>query len=132
MEFEIATLFAGDPAAMELCARFCDALLARWPECTLKFSRTQLSFSDGVGFAFASRPPRRAPGGVLVSLGLRAPLHSPRVFAQTEPYPGRWTVHILLRSADELDAELMSWIDDAHEYAVERAARRGRRKTSNG
>ena len=127
MDIEALAFFDRDPAALTLYAAFRDALLARWPEAAIKFSRTQISFSDGVGFAFASHPPRRTPGGVLISLGLRGPLHSPRVLSQTEPYPSRWTVHILLRGADEIDAELLGWLEDAHEYAVERAARRGKR-----
>lgn len=127
MEIEALALFERDPSALPLYGAFREALLARWPASQIKISRTQISFSDGVGFAFVSRPPKKAPGAVLISLGLRGPLASPRVFAQAEPYPGRWTVHILVRDQGELDAELLTWLDEAHEYALERAARRGRR-----
>ena len=126
MDIETLAFFDRDPSAMPLYEAFREALLARWPGAKVKISKTQISFSDGVGFAFASRPPRKAPGAVLISLGLRGPLASERVFAQTEPYPGRWTVHILVRNPSELDEELMGWLEEAHEYAVERAAKRGR------
>lgn len=115
-----------DPVALELYERFRDELLTRWPRCAVKVSKTQVSFTDGVGFAFVSRPPKKAPGVLLISLGLRAPLESPRVFAQTEPYPGRWTVHILVHNVCELDRELLGWLEEAHEYAVERGLKRGR------
>lgn len=124
MDMETLAFFDRDPSAMPLYEAFRAELLARWPGVKIKMSKTQISFADGVGFAFVSHPPRKAPGAVLISLGLRGPLHSPRVFAQTEPYPGRWTVHILVRDRSELDEELMGWLEEAHEYAVERGARR--------
>ena len=126
MDMETLAFFDRDPSAMPLYEAFRDKLLARWPGVKIKISKTQISFADGVGFAFVSHPPRKAPGAVLISLGLRGPLSSARVFAQTEPYPGRWTVHILVHGVDELDEELLTWLDDAHEYALERGARRGR------
>lgn len=126
MDLETLAFFERDPSAMALYEAFRGELLARWPAAKVKFARTQISFADGVGFAFVSHPPRRAPGAILVSLGLRGPLESPRVFAQTEPYPARWTVHILVRGKNEIDGELLGWLEAAHEYAVERAARRGR------
>ncbi len=124
MDIETLAFFDRDPSALPLYEAFRGELLSRWPDSGIRISKTQISFTGGVGFAFVSFPPRKAPGALLISLGLRAPLHSPRVFAQTEPYPGRWTVHILVHDRDEIDEELLAWLDDAHEYAVERGARR--------
>ena len=45
------------------------------------------------------------------------PVDSPRIAVKCEPYPGRWTHHIVLASADEIDAELLAWIDRAHQFA---------------
>lgn len=124
MDIDTLAFFDRDPSVLPLYEAFRDELLARHPNSKIKISKTQISFTDGVGYAFASFPPRKTPGALLISLGLRAPLQSPRVFAQTEPYPGRWTVHILVRNPAKLDEELLAWLDDAHEYAVERGARR--------
>ena len=33
----------------------------------------------------------------VLTLGLSAPLESDRVAAKTEPYPGRWTTHFVIR-----------------------------------
>lgn len=125
--FEEVFFFRDDSSALTVYGVFRDALLTRWPQCVIKCSKTQISFTDGVDFAFASYPPRKLLGAVLISLGLRAPLNNPRVFAQSEPYPQRWTVHIIVHSVEEVDAELLDWLDDAHEYAVERLARRRRK-----
>ena len=127
MAFETLAFFERDPSALPLYEAFRDALLARHPGAQIKIQKTQISFTDGCGFAFVSHPPRKAPGGVLVSLGLPARLDSARVFAASEPYPGRWTHHFILRGPEEIDGEFLDWLDAAHEFAVERYARRHRR-----
>ena len=35
----------------------------------------------------------------------------------TEPYPGRWTVHIPLFDSKEIDKEILSWIKEAYLFA---------------
>ena len=58
------------------------------------------------------------PEGYLVlTLGLPAPLDSSRAAVRTEPYPGRWTHHIIISRPDELDDELFSWIAEAYRFA---------------
>ena len=37
---------------------------------------------------------------------------------QAAPYPGRWTHHILIGSAGELDEELLSWLRQAEAFAL--------------
>ena len=34
-----------------------------------------------------------------------------------EPYPGRWTNHVLLSREDEIDEELMDWLREAYDFA---------------
>ena len=35
-----------------------------------------------------------------------------------EPYPGRWTNHILITRPEEVDVELMEWLREAHNFAL--------------
>ena len=51
-------------------------------------------------------------------MGLHRRLDSPRVAVAVEPYPGRWTHHILLTAAEEADGELMDWLAEARDFAV--------------
>ncbi|WP_418232505.1 DUF5655 domain-containing protein [Butyricicoccus sp.] len=37
--------------------------------------------------------------------------------AKTEPYPGRWTTHIVISSPSELDDELFDWVEQAFYFA---------------
>lgn len=47
---------------------------------------------------------------LLVTFGLGEPLASPRVAVVVEPYPGRFTHHVLVEREEELDEELFSFL----------------------
>ena len=55
---------------------------------------------------------------IILTLGLPYRLGSPRAVAVSEPYPGRWTTHFVVSSPDEIDAQMLSWITEAHDYAL--------------
>ena len=54
---------------------------------------------------------------ILVTFGLPFRLVSPRVWQATEPYPGHWTHHVVVSGVEELDAELMGWIDASYDFS---------------
>ena len=72
-------------------------LLRRWPQTRIRVQKTQISFSDRYIYACVSflRAKRKA-----------------------EPYPGRWTTHIVLSEPEQLDEELYDWVSQAHGFAV--------------
>lgn len=123
-------IFAAETRA--LCAALTEAILRSCPEAEIRESKTQLGFFHGCGFAWLSQPPRRRKGWpenyILLSLGLRAKIDSPRVAEAVEAYPGRWTNHILITSENEIDAELLEWIGEARAFALERGLKRGKLK----
>jgi hypothetical protein len=53
-----------------------------------------------------------------VTFGLEHKAESPRIDIATEPYPNRWTHHLLISKPDEIDEELMGWIKEAAEFAT--------------
>lgn len=118
--------FAGHADALPLYEALRDRVLTELDGAHIKVSRTQIAFANRHNFAFVSfLPVRRAgrrPGTyITVSFGLRARVDSPRIDAATEPYPERWTHHVLVASPDQIDDELMGWITEA---AVFSAAKR--------
>ena len=54
---------------------------------------------------------------LVLTLGLSHPLNSPRVKAMSEPYPGRWTVHIPLYKPEDVDEEVIEWVKEAYIFA---------------
>ena len=122
---EMATeeeFFAGNPEAWGLYEALKKELVWRYPEMEVRVAKTQVSFFDRLMFGCVSftRVRRKAemPAHfITLTLGLPEPVDSPRIAVKCEPYPGRWTHHIVLASVDEIDAELLAWIDRAHQFA---------------
>ena len=97
-------------------------LTAAFPDTRVKVQKTQISYYNRHLFACASfqRVRRKAelPDAYFVlTLGLPSPLGSPRVAAKTEPYPGRWTTHLVVSDPADLDDELFAWIAQAYDFA---------------
>ena len=45
-------------------------------------------------------------------------IESPRIDVAAEPYPNRWTHHMLISRAEEIDGELMEWVREAAEFSA--------------
>ena len=60
----------------------------------------------------------RPPVWMTVTFGLGYRKGSPRIDIATEPYPGRWTHHVMVGSVDEIDEELLGWIQEAAEFSA--------------
>ena len=41
----------------------------------------------------------------------------PRIAQATEPYPGRWTHHLLVSTPEDLDGQLLAWLQEAYAFA---------------
>ena len=112
--------FDGKPEELGLY----EALLARIAalgEYSVVVHKTQISLKNRRVFACVSMLrvlPKKLlpPRFIVLTLGLPYPLDSPRIAAKTEAQPGRWTHHIVLSGAEELDAELLDWLRQAYEF----------------
>lgn len=58
------------------------------------------------------------PAYIVVTFGLERRETSPRVAAAAEPYPNRWTHHVLIERPEELDEELMGWVKEAYDFSA--------------
>ena len=123
MSPEILFFFDKHLPALPLYEAFEAAVLEAVPEAAIKVQKTQITFSNRHGFAFVSfLPARRAKDRpehyITVTLGLNRRLDSLRVDKVSEPYPGRWTHHLLLSSQEEVDGELLGWVREAAAFAA--------------
>lgn len=117
-----ALFFDSHLEALPLYAEFLCGVRRICPAVQEKVCKTQISLSCGRVFACASflrvlPKAKLPPASFVLTLGLPAPLLSPRVAARTEAYPGRWTHHIVLSRREDLDAELFSWVCQALDFA---------------
>ena len=123
-ELDLDTLlfFDGHHAALDLYQTFEPMLLDAFPNVNKRVQKTQITFYNRhvfacVSFARVKRKAELPEGYMVITLGLPSPLDSARVAVKVEPYPGRWTHHIVISQPEELDDELLSWIRQAYDFA---------------
>ena len=109
--------------ALDLYRELETLLYDLFPLVNKRVQKTQITFFNRHVFACVSfaRVKRKAclpAEWITVTLGLPAPLLSERAAVQTEPYPGRWTTHIVVSRPEDLDAELLSWVREAYAFAA--------------
>lgn len=117
---DVLFFFDGHPAELALYEALFRAMEQAFPAGRVKVQKTQISFYGRHLFAAASLPVRRRKDWpkicLVVTLGLGYRLDSPRVAAASEPYPGRWTHHILVSEEGQIDGELMGWLREAWDF----------------
>ena len=87
----------------------------------IRVTKSQVAFNRKKAFAWAWVPDRYLHGKhapLVLTLGLRYRDPSPRWKEIVEPHPGRFTHHLELHSAAEIDGEVCSWLRAAWEAAV--------------
>ena len=105
--------------ALALYQAFERKVLAACPDTCIRVLKSQITFENRHGFAFVSLPRRKTPElAIVVSFGLSYRVDSPRIWQAVEPYPNRWTHHVLVSDETQLDGELLGWIKQAAAFAA--------------
>lgn len=125
MTAEEAVFFAGHEEAWALWLVLREKLSQELAPFEIRIAKTQLSLASGCLFACVSFPRAKQGGVLLLSFELPFRMESPRVWQAVVPYPNRWTHHVPLSRASEIDAELIGWLASAQAFAM---TRRGKSK----
>ena len=123
MSEEVLYFFDKHPDALPLYETFEDKVRTIVSDVRIKVQKTQISFYNKHMFACVSfarvRKKKDCPENfIVVTISLNHKLESPRVDIATEPYPNRWTHHLLISDMSEIDEELMEWVEEASEFAA--------------
>ena len=116
----LLAFFDGRPEEAALARALLGGILLALPETQVQVQKTQITLKHRHVFAALSLPRRsrdRKDHKLTLTLGLAHRLDSPRVDIATEPYPGRWTHHVLVTEEDQIDEELMGWLREAWDFA---------------
>ena len=121
-DLDTEMFFDGHAEALPLYERFEELLRESFPAMGKRVQKTQITFTGRhvfacVSFARVRRKAELPAGYMVITLGLPRPVDSPRIAVKSEPYPGRWTHHIVVSSPEELDGELFSWVREAYVFA---------------
>ncbi len=120
-EGDVLAYFSERPQELALYEEFSAALDRMLPEASVKVQKSQISFYGRRLFAAVSLPYRRKKGWpehcLLVTFGLPERLDDSRIAAAAEPYPNRWTHHVVVSRPGEIDGQLMAWVRAAYEFS---------------
>ena len=117
--------FDSQPDALPLYEMLEARILNEIPDVTIKVQKTQISFYNRhlfacVSFAKVRKAKDRPDVYIVVTIGTQTRIDSPRIDVATEPYPNRWTHHILISEPEEIDDDLMGWIHRATEFSAQK------------
>ena len=117
--------FDSQPDALPLYEMLEARILNEIPDVTIKVQKTQISFYNRhlfvcVSFAKVRKAKDRPDVYIVVTIGTQTRIDSPRIDVATEPYPNRWTHHILISEPEEIDDDLMGWIHRAAEFSAQK------------
>ena len=108
--------------ALPLYETFREAVLEKVPDTRIEVKKTQISFFSrhmyaAVSFAPVRRAKNRPDPFLTITFGMPYRKESARIDVAVEPYPNRWTHHVMIGSVEEIDQELLSWIEEAAAFA---------------
>jgi len=120
-ESDVLFFFDGRPLELALYQTLFRSLETAFPEASVRVQKTQISFYGRHLFAAMSLPVRRRKGWpehcIVVTFGLSHRLESPRIAVAVEPYPNRWTHHVLVSGEEQIDGELLVWLKEAWAFS---------------
>lgn len=117
---DVLRFFDGKPRQLALYETLFTRLEEDFPTASVKVQKSQISFYGRHLFAATSLPIRRRKEWpqdcILVTFGLGTRVVHDRIAVAVEPYPNRWTHHVVVAGEDEVDGRLMDWLRAAWEF----------------
>lgn len=123
MDDKLLRFFDQMPEALPLYQKFEREVLSRVEDVHIKVQKTQITYSNRhvfvcVSFAKVRKAKERPPVYIVVTFGLAYKKESPRIDIATEPYPNRWTHHVLVSREEEIDGELLGWVEETAAFSA--------------
>lgn len=123
MDDKLLRFFDQMPEALPLYQKFEREVLSRVEDVHIKVQKTQITYSNRhvfacVSFAKVRKAKERPPVYIVVTFGLAYKKESPRIDIATEPYPNRWTHHVLASEEEQIDEELLGWVEEAAAFSA--------------
>ena len=123
-ESDLLFYFDGKPREFSLYQRLFESVEQAFPDASVKVQKSQISFYCPKLFAAASISVRRKKDWprecLLVTFGLEHRVDSSRIAVAIEPYPNRWTHHLLLTEPSQIDTELLDWLQEAYWFSEQK------------
>ena len=116
-EQAVMAFFHDRPLELNLYSVFAAAVRERLPQTITRFRRSQITFAGRRGFAAVWIPPFKVRGRpehyIVVSFAADRRIDHRRIVSVAEPYPHRWTHHVLVSCPEDVDDLLLDWVEQA-------------------
>jgi len=108
------------PEALPGARAFLLGALERWPSAEVITQKSQVGLRDPRPFCALTLPGKHVRGkatpGAMLSLFLPRPLETELLIMAVEPYPGRFTNHLVLPASEDFDEDLWAWTAEARRF----------------
>ena len=119
----IEDVLAGRGAARQLFEAIAEFIKTLGP-LTVVPRRTQVGFKRARMFAWIWLPQmwikRRPKDSITLAFGLDRQVRDSRIKESVEPYPGRFTHHVVIENASDFDDKVKGWLREAYALAGQR------------
>ena len=116
-KFTVKGFFKGRPDSYGLFLRT-KSLMNTLGPVKVSVSKTHISFGAKRKFAWVWLPQQwiedRPQKSITLTFDNCRRIVSKKLESSVEPYPGRWTHHVLIASSDDLDDEIRLWLGEAY------------------
>jgi len=120
---EKEAFFSGKPEARELFMAIERKIRAIGPA-IITVSKTQISFATRTQFAWVWLPQptdrKRPLNSLVLSFGCGRRIDHEQIVEAVEPYPGRWTHHVIIAEEADLIQALDTWLREAYRFSETR------------
>jgi len=118
---EIVSFFSKMPEVIPLYERIEEKILERFNDVSIEIKHSQITFKSKRGFVHVwlpiSKMKSRPEYYVVLSFGLNKKIESSRIAESVETYKNRWMHHLVIEKPEELNDELLNWIQEAYLFA---------------
>ena len=125
-DLSVDLFFMKQPELLPLYLEIERAVRDRLGDFEVVVQKSQITWKGPGSFAALWLPRWKRPDGriyVGLSFFLEFQVESPRIPYSTEPYPNRWTHHLLLTAPEDVDGLLAAWLAEAYRFAREKQRR---------
>ena len=117
----VEAYFEGYPQQAQLFQVVRDMIQSLGPV-KVEVMKSGISFATRFKFAWVWLPQRyelqQPPGSLVLSFGLDQRIEHARIKEVANPYPQRWTHHLIINTRDDLDDTLRGWLAQAYGFST--------------
>ena len=123
MQEDVLFFFKDHMDALPLYETFEDRVGKEIPDVRLRVQSSQISFYNRhmfscISFLRVKKKKDMPEKYIVVTFGLPYRAASSRIAAAIEPYPNRWTHHVVVSKKEDIDDELMAWVREAADFSA--------------